>query len=385
MIPARFERKIDGIRIPLNFLGQYFPAWMLKTEQLAEKENDYDDSFRRWILAFKKLVDNGFSPKVIENKDAFRIFRFIVANILILNQKNLQSSGRVALISIPSGTSGKVNSVSLLISSISKIQGFEDFSNLLVRVKTVDSKKSDMKEKLSSLIINENLYKNFVAGINSKEIKSVIFIDDVYTSGGTFESVCKKLFLESFNKTLNFSGLMFGKTLGEKEVQKRINNNIKSGQDLIEGQIFIPKYSLERRIEGNVITDAEVRKIRESLIENNIDIWSKIQPWPRPASIDDLMGGTKDYSESNNRKIRKTSDRRHILNHKDEIVYENYWIDKKSTIIHDKTIIGNVVQNKSNKMYGKVLDLRSNEKGFQYLILYSGINEVWESIEDIEV
>ena len=104
MIPARFERKIDGIRIPLNFLGQYFPAWMLKSEQLAEKENDYDDSFRRWILAFKKLVDNGFSPKVIENKDAFRIFRFIVANTLILNQKNLQSSGKVALISIPSGT-----------------------------------------------------------------------------------------------------------------------------------------------------------------------------------------------------------------------------------------------------------------------------------------
>jgi len=385
MIPARFERKIDGIRIPLNFLGQYFPVWMLERKQLAEKENDYDESFRKWILAFKKLVENGFSPKVIENKDAFRIFRFVVANILILNQKNLQSSGKVALVSIPSGTSGKVNSVSLLISSICKIQGFEDFSNLLVRIKTVDSKKSDMEGKLSSLIINENLYKNFVAGINSKEIRSVIFIDDVYTSGDTFESVCKKLFLKSFDKTINFSGLMFGKTLGEKEVQKRSSNDINSGQDLIEGQIFIPQYSLERRIEGNVVTDGEVRKIRESLIENNIDIWSKIQPWPRPASIDDLMGGTKGYSESNNRKIRKASDKRHILNHKDEIVYENYWVDKKSKIIHDETIIGNVVQNKSNKMYGKVLDSRANEKGFQYLILYSGINEVWESVEDIEV
>lgn len=391
MIPARFERKIDGIRIPLNFLGQYFPVWMLEREQLAEKENDYDESFRKWILAFKKLVENEFTPKVIENKDAFRIFRFVVANILILNQKNLQSSGKVALISIPSGTSGKVNSVSLLISSISKIQGFEDFSNLLVRVKTVDSKKSDMEGKLSSLIINENLYKNFVAGINSKEIKSVIFIDDVYTSGDTFESVCKKLFLKSFDKTINFSGLMFGKTLGEKEVQKRSSNNINSGQDLIKGQIFIPQYSLERRIEGSVITDAEVRKIRESLIESNIDIWSKIQPQSSGgAFIDkngkfDLMAGTKGYSESNNRKIRKASDKRHILNHKDEIVYENYWIDKKSKIIRDETIIGNVVQNKSNKMYGKVLDFRANEKGFQYLILYSGINEVWESIEDIEV
>ena len=65
MIPARFERKIDGIRIPLNFLGQYFPVWMLEREQLAEKENDYDESFRKWILAFKKLVENEFTPKVI--------------------------------------------------------------------------------------------------------------------------------------------------------------------------------------------------------------------------------------------------------------------------------------------------------------------------------
>ena len=134
-----------------------------------------------------------------------------------------------------------------------------------------------------------------------------------------------------------------------------------------------------------------MRKIRESLIESNIDIWSKIQPQSSGgAFIDkngkfDLMAGTKGYSESNNRKIRKASDKRHILNHKDEIVYENYWVDKKSKIIHDETIIGNVVQNKSNKMYGKVLDFRTNEKGFQYLILYSGINEVWESIEDIEV
>ena len=65
MIPARFERKIDVIRIPLNFLGQYFPVWMLEREQLAEKENDYDESFRKWILAFKKLVENEFTPKVI--------------------------------------------------------------------------------------------------------------------------------------------------------------------------------------------------------------------------------------------------------------------------------------------------------------------------------
>lgn len=236
-------------------MAYYFPKHRL--EDFGEHETQQNKLTREWILKFKRLAINDSTVSYHEETKEFKLFSFLldsVINKLILNQHLSQK--KVGIMAVPGSSPDSRNAISLLITELcSKNSNFINLSDAMIRKSYVNSKKSTLDEKVNSLSLDLDVLSSFF--LHGAPARSIIIVDDVYSSGGTFSSVWKKLFTaeEKFKKSflnLDFNFFSFGKTLSNQQlIENKFSNPLK--------EIMLPNLSHGPFLEN------EMKKLRASI------------------------------------------------------------------------------------------------------------------------
>jgi hypothetical protein len=254
----------------LHFMAYYFPKYRL--EDFGEHETQQNELTREWILKLKRLAINdstasnnralqdlipNHTVSYHEGTKEFKLFSFLLDSAikkLILNQHSSQQ--KVGLMAVPGSSPDSRNGVSLLITELcSKNSNFINLSDAMIRKSYCDSTKSTHDEKVNSLSLDLDVLSSFF--LHGDRARSIIIVDDVYSSGKTFRSVWEILFTaeEKFKKfflNLDFNFFSFGKTLSIQQLnENKFSNPLK--------EIMLPNLSHGPFLEN------EIKKLRASI------------------------------------------------------------------------------------------------------------------------